>query len=198
MIIATGASARWLNSPGEVNFKGRGISVCAVCDGFFYKNKTVMVIGGGNTAVYEALYLSKIAQKVILVHWQNKLVAESGLIKRLNEAANVEILFDTQVRAFVGDKKLYAAVIEHQGLEKEIAVDGVFEAVGQIPNTGIFKGQLDLDEKGFIVTDKHTMATSKAGVFACGDVQESVHRQAIVAACGGCLASLNVQKFLTQ
>lgn len=196
LIIATGASARWLGLPGEEKFKGRGISICAVCDGFFYKNKNVMVIGGGNSAVYEALYLSKIVKKVILIHPQKELKAERNLIERLNQTPNIEILHEVQVKSFNGESKLNSVTIEHKQEQKEIFVDGVFEAVGQIPNTEIFKGQLEIDENGFLITNKHTMATSVAGVYACGDVQESLHRQAIVASASGCLAALNVENFL--
>lgn len=196
LIIATGASARWLGLPGEEKFKGHGISICAVCDGFFYKNKNVMVIGGGNSAVYEALYLSKIVKKVILIHPQKELKAERNLIERLNQTPNIEILHEVQVKSFNGESKLNSVTIEHKQEQKEIFVDGVFEAVGQIPNTEIFKGQLEIDENGFLITNKHTMGTSVKGVYACGDVQESLHRQAIVASAGGCLAALNVENFL--
>ena len=196
LIIATGASARWLNLTGESKFKGHGISICAVCDGFFYKNKTVMVIGGGNSAVYEALYLSKMVKKVILVHRKKELKAERQLMEQLNKTPEIEVLHETYVREFKGENKLSSVVIEQNGQTHELLVDGVFEAIGQIPNTEIFKDQLPMDENGFLITDKHTMATCVAGVYACGDVQESKHRQAIVAASGGCLAALNVESFL--
>lgn len=198
LIIATGASARWLNMPGEAEFKGHGISICAVCDGFFYKNKNVMVVGGGNTAVYEALYLSKMAQKVILVHRRDTLRAERGLIRQLEQNPKIEIMYETVIKSFHGDKKLSSVTIEQKGVQRELQIDGVFEAIGQMPNTEIFKGQLDIDESGFLTTDKHTMATSLAGVFACGDVQEKAHRQAIIAAAGGCMAALNAEKFLLK
>ena len=198
LIIATGASARWLGLPGEEKFKGHGISICAVCDGFFYKNKNVMVIGGGNSAVYEALYLSKIAQKVTLIHRKKELKAERNLIEQLNQTSNIEVLHESHVVSFNGENKITSVVIKEKDQEKELFVDGVFEAIGQIPNTEIFKDQLDIDENGFLITNKHTMATSVAGVYACGDVQDSQHRQAIVAAAGGCMAALNVESFLLK
>ena len=198
LIIATGASARWLGLPGEEKFKGHGISICAVCDGFFYKNKNVMVIGGGNSAVYEALYLSKIAQKVTLIHRKKELKAERNLIEQLNQTSNIEVLHESHVVSFNGENKITSVVIQQKDQEKELFVDGVFEAIGQIPNTEIFKDQLDIDENGFLITNKHTMATSVAGVYACGDVQESQHRQAIVASAGGCMAALNVENFLLK
>lgn len=197
LIIATGASPKWLNLKGEAEFKGHGLSVCAVCDGFFYKNKSVMVIGGGNTAAYEALYLSKIAKKVYLLHRRDTLRAEYHLAEQVLNNPKIEILWNAQAVQFKGDKKLSSAVIRfNEGTEKEIAVEGVFEAIGQTPNAGIFHGQVERDESGFIITDKRTMETSVPGVFACGDVQEKGHRQAIIAAASGALAALSAEKYL--
>ena len=157
-----------------------------------------MVVGGGNTAVYEALYLSKMAQKVILIHRRDTLRAERGLIRQLEQNPKIEIMYETVIKSFHGDKKLSSVTIEQKGVQRELQIDGVFEAIGQMPNTEIFKGQLDIDESGFLVTDKHTMATSLPGVFACGDVQEKAHRQAIIAAASGCMAALNAEKFLLK
>ncbi len=197
LIVATGASPKWLNLPGEASFKGKGISVCAVCDGFFYKNKTVMVIGGGNTAAYEALYLANIAKKVIMVHRRDTLRAEFSLAQQVQKNPKIEILWNTQAIAFKGHQRLQSVVLQtSQGQETEIIVDGVFEAIGQTPNASIFHGQVERDEAGFIISDKRTMQTSVPGVFACGDVQEKGQRQAIIAAASGALAALSAEKYL--
>lgn len=196
LIVATGASPKWLNLPGEATFKGHGISICAVCDGFFYKDKTVMVIGGGNTAAYEALYLSHIAKKVYLVHRRDTLRAEYKLAEQIKNNAKIEILWNTQAVCFKGKNRLSSVVLKTENQEREVLVDGVFEAIGQTPNATIFHGQVERDEAGFIITDKRTMETSVAGVFACGDVQEKGHRQAIIAAASGALAALGAEKYL--
>ncbi len=196
LIVATGASPRWLNLPGESDFKGHGVSICAVCDGAFYKNKTVMVIGGGSTAAYEALYLSQIAKKVYMVHRRETLRAEFSLVEQIKKNPKIEMLWRTEAVRFKGKNKLSSVVLKTQNEEREILVDGVFEAVGQTPNASIFHGQVERDEVGFIITDKRTMETSVAGVFACGDVQEPGHRQAVIAAASGVLAALSAEKYL--
>lgn len=198
IILALGAAANWLNVTGEEKFKGRGVSVCATCDGFFYKNKTVAVIGGGNTALYEALYLTQVAATVYLIHRNEIFMAEKGLQEKVKSNPKIKIFYETEVKEFQGDKKLSALVLQNKHTQeiKTLPVDGVFEAVGTKPNTALVRGQLQLNEHGYIVTDKRTMRTSVPGVFACGDVQEEIYRQAVIAAGSGCIAALSAEKYL--
>ena len=207
LVIATGASARYLGLESEENFKGRGVSACATCDGFFYRDKPVAVIGGGNTAVEEALYLSNIASKVTLVHRRDELRAEKILQDRLfaREAeGKVEILWDHVVDQVLGDDDGVTGVrVQHAGTEekRDIGVDAMFVAIGHDPNTGIFEGQLDM-EGGYIriTTGLEGMATATSvpGVFAAGDVADHVYRQAITSAGFGCMAALDAERFLDQ
>ncbi|MDT8450654.1 MAG: thioredoxin-disulfide reductase [Wenzhouxiangellaceae bacterium] len=207
LIIATGASARYLGLESEENFKGRGVSACATCDGFFYRDKPVAVIGGGNTAVEEALYLSNIASKVALVHRRDRLRAEKILQDRLFEreaAGKVEIIWDHVVDEVLGDDDGVTGIrLEHAGTgdKREIEVDAMFVAIGHDPNTGIFAGQLDM-EGGYIRirSGLEGMATSTSvpGVFAAGDVADHVYRQAITSAGFGCMAALDAERFLDQ
>jgi thioredoxin reductase (NADPH) len=207
LIIATGASAKYLGLPSEQAFMGRGVSGCATCDGFFYKGETVAVVGGGNTAVEEALYLSNIAAKVHLVHRRDKFRAEAILVDKLNEkvAAGKMVLelYET-LDEVLGDASGVTGIrlkSTQTGTTRELAVKGCFIAIGHQPNTDIFKGQLDMKD-GYIVTrsglNGFATMTSVPGVFAAGDVQDHVYRQAITSAGTGCMAALDAQRFLEQ
>ncbi len=207
LIIATGASAKYLGLPSEQAFMGRGVSGCATCDGFFYKGETVAVVGGGNTAVEEALYLSNIAAKVHLVHRRDKFRAEAILVDKLNEkvAAGKMVLelYET-LDEVLGDASGVTGIrlkSAQTGATRELAVKGCFIAIGHQPNTDIFKGQLDMKD-GYIVTrsglNGFATMTSVPGVFAAGDVQDHVYRQAITSAGTGCMAALDAQRFLEQ
>jgi thioredoxin reductase (NADPH) len=207
LIIATGASAKYLGLPSEQAFMGRGVSGCATCDGFFYKGETVAVVGGGNTAVEEALYLSNIAAKVHLVHRRDKFRAEAILVDKLNEkvAAGKMVLelYET-LDEVLGDASGVTGIrlkSTQTGATRELAVKGCFIAIGHQPNTDIFKGQLDMKD-GYIVTrsglNGFATMTSVPGVFAAGDVQDHVYRQAITSAGTGCMAALDAQRFLEQ
>lgn len=200
VIIATGSSAKWLGAKGEDKFKGHGVSICATCDGFFYRNKSVAVIGGGSSAVYEALYLAQIADKVTLIHRRDELKAEKHLQNQLLVHPKISIRWDSEVDEFVGDQQLKSLKIKNvkTGDVSIIPVDGAFVAIGNTPNSGLFHGQIDISDSGYIVTDKKTCATSLKGVYACGDVQEATYRQAIIAAGTGCIAALSAEKFLLE
>ncbi|HRD70892.1 MAG TPA: thioredoxin-disulfide reductase [Legionella sp.] len=205
LIIATGASARYLGLESESAYQGRGVSACATCDGFFYRNKAVCVIGGGNTAVEEALYLSNIASTVTLVHRRDSLRAEKMLQDKLFEKArsgNVRIVWDCALEEVLGDgKKVTGAIIRNllNDAKEELAVDGVFIAIGHTPNTGLFKDQLAMRD-GYLTIksglDGMATSTSIPGVFACGDVADHVYRQAITSAGFGCMAALDAEKYL--
>ncbi|HEY9379838.1 MAG TPA: thioredoxin-disulfide reductase [Burkholderiales bacterium] len=202
LIIATGASARYLGLPSEEQFMGRGVSACATCDGFFYRGQDVAVIGGGNTAVEEALYLSNIAKHVTVVHRRDKFRAEKILQQKLLEKPNVTIEWNHTLDAVLGDDAGVTGMrIKNvgSGATREIAVHGVFVAIGHTPNTGIFEGQLDM-EGGYIITKggRHGMATATSvpGVFASGDVQDYIYRQAVTSAGTGCMAALDAEKYL--
>jgi thioredoxin reductase (NADPH) len=205
LIVATGASARYLGLPSEENYKGRGVSACATCDGFFYRNKPVAVIGGGNTAVEEALYLANIASHVTVVHRRDKFRSEKILADKLLEksrSGNVTIEWNAVLDEVLGDDMGVTGVrIKNvaDGGTQDIAVEGVFVAIGHSPNTEIFAGQLDM-RNGYIVVksglDGNATATSVPGVFAAGDVADSVYRQAITSAGAGCMAALDAEKFL--
>ncbi len=207
LIIATGASAKYLGLPSEEAFKGRGVSACATCDGFFFKNQPVAVIGGGNTAVEEALYLANIASKVIVVHRRHQFRAEQIMIDKLLErehTGNVEILWDHVLDEVLGDDRgVTGARLEHTKtrVKREVPVQGVFVAIGHTPNTGVFAGQLDM-EGGYIVVRGgrrgFATATSVPGVFAAGDVADPVYRQAVTSAGSGCMAALDAERFLTE
>ena len=198
LIIATGASAKWMGIEGENQLIGHGISICATCDGPFFKNKPVAVIGGGNSAVYEALFLSKICSKVSLIYTEKELRAEYTLLQKLKEKSNIQELPSTEVLSFEGEQKLTNLVIKNKktNLVTKLWVSGAFEAIGRIPNTQLFYKQLDLTPDGYIQTNADTLETSIRGVFACGDVQELSYRQAVIAAAAGCRAALSAKRFL--
>ena len=207
LIIATGASAQYLGLPSEEKFSGRGVSACATCDGFFYKNQEVAVIGGGNTAVEEALYLSNIASKVTLVHRRDKFKAEAILVDKLNarvkEGKIALELFHTLDEVLGDNSGVTGMRIKNAqtGATKDIALSGVFIAIGHKPNTDIFAGQLEM-EGGYIVTQAgrvgNATATSVPGVFAAGDVQDHIYRQAVTSAGTGCMAALDAERYLTN
>lgn len=198
VIICTGAQARWLNIENEQKLQGHGLSACATCDGFFFKDKTVAVIGGGNTAAEEALFLSKFATKVLIIHRRNKLRAEKILQERLIENKKIDFLWNSEVKKFYGDSELMAIEIYDNKKNEtfNMDIDGVFVAIGHDPATSLFKGQIDMDNNGYILTKPDSTQTSVDGVFAAGDVKDKVYRQAVTAAGMGCMAALEVEKYL--
>lgn len=203
VIIATGASARYLGLPDEQKYLGMGVSACAVCDGFFYRKRTVAVVGGGDTACEEALYLSKLASKVYLVVRKNHLRASAVMQKRVLENPKITVLFNTNTIGLFGDDVLKGAhMVEHVGTPHEqrfdIDIDGFFLAIGHQPNSGVFAEFIDTDEAGYIKTHAHSTATNIPGVFAAGDVADPMFQQAIAAAGSGCRAALEAERYLAQ
>ncbi len=202
VVIATGAQARWLGLPSEKRLQGAGVSACATCDGFFYRGKQVAVIGGGNTAVEEALYLTHHADKVTLVHRRDSLRAEKILQRRLFGHPKITVLWNSAVEEVTGGGQPEVVTgltlrNTQSGALSQLPVDGVFIAIGHTPNTVIFRGQVELDEEGYVTTKPGLTQTSVPGVFAAGDVQDKHWRQAITAAGTGCIAALEAEKFLT-
>jgi thioredoxin reductase (NADPH) len=200
LIIATGAQARWLNHPAEQKYRGGGVSACATCDGFFYRGKKVIVIGGGNTAVEDALYLSGLASAVTLVHRRDRLRAEKILQERLFKHPKIGVRWNAVLHDVVGADNRVAGVQIRDTVSGEIdecAADGIFVAIGHAPSSALFRGQLDLDSAGYVITSGRSAATSIAGVFAAGDVTDSVYRQAVTAAGQGCMAALEAERFLS-
>ncbi|HEX6141268.1 MAG TPA: thioredoxin-disulfide reductase [Geminicoccaceae bacterium] len=201
LILATGARARWLGLPSEQRFSGFGVSACATCDGFFFRGRPVAVVGGGNTAVEEALYLSQLASSVTLIHRRDALRAEKVLQDRLFRNPKIEVLWDHVVDDVLGEdgpKRVTGVRVRHarSGRTGEVAVDGVFIAIGHDPATGLVRGQLEMDRDGYVITAADSTATSVPGVFAAGDVQDKIYRQAVTAAGSGCMAALEAEKFL--
>ena len=201
LIIATGAKARWLGLPSEEEFKGFGVSACATCDGFFFRNKRVIVVGGGNTAVEEAIYLSNIAAHVTLVHRRDTLRSERVLQERLRQRPNVEILFNHAIDEILGDANPRGvthvrAKNTRTGAFSRIPADGVFVAIGHSPASELFRDQLTLKPSGYIAVEPGTTRTNIPGVFAAGDVADEIYRQAVTAAGLGCMAALEVEKYL--
>jgi len=201
LVIATGAQAKWLGLPSEEHMKGRGASACATCDGFFYRGKRVAVIGGGNTAVEEALYLTNHSHDVTLIHRRDSLRAEKILQDRLFANPHVKVVWDSEVVEFVAGGEPEALVgldvrNRRTGEVTRLAVEGAFVAIGHTPATELFAGQLELDEDGYIKVEVGTTKTSIPGVFACGDVMDKIYRQAVTAAGTGCMAALDAEKYL--
>jgi thioredoxin reductase (NADPH) len=203
IVIATGASARWLEIPSERALRGAGVSACATCDGFFYRGKAVAVIGGGNTAVEEAIYLTRHASHVTLVHRRDSLRAERVMQERLFANPKISVIWDHEVDEILGGST--PAVVDglrlqhvRSGEKRTLALDGVFVAIGHTPNTMIFEGQVEMDRDGYILTSGGNTATSVPGVFAAGDVQDRIYRQAVTAAASGCMAALDAEKFLSH
>jgi len=199
LIISTGTSPRWLGVPGERQFVGRGVSFCATCDGYFYRDKTVVVVGGGDSAVDEGLYLTRFAKEVIIVHRRDQLRASAILQKRAKENPKIRFVWDTVVDEILGESGVTGVRVHHvkTGEESIIPADGVFIYVGLVPNTRLFEGQLELDESGYIITDKR-QRTNVPGVFAAGDVQDPWYRQTVIAAGTGAAAAIEAGRFLAE
>jgi len=203
VIISTGAQARWLNLKSEQTFRGFGVSACATCDGFFFKDKTVAVVGGGNAAVEEALFLTKFASKVKLIHRRNELRAEKMLQAKLKANKKIEIIWDSIVEEVIGNtnpKGVSGLKIKNvkDGKITDLTIDGLFIAIGHDPATQLFKGQLDMDKEGYLITKPDSTATNLPGVFAAGDVKDKIFRQAVTAAGMGCMSALEAEKYLAS
>ena len=201
LIICTGAQARWLGIPSEEHFKGHGVSACATCDGFFYRGKEVIVVGGGNTAVEEAIFLTNFASKVTVVHRRNEFRAERIMQERLFKNPKIEVVWDTAIDEIVGteDPKSVTGVRLKNvktGIVHERKADGVFIAIGHAPATELFKGQLPMKDNGYLITQPDSTATGVPGVYAAGDVKDETYRQAVTAAGMGCMAALEAEKYL--
>jgi thioredoxin reductase (NADPH) len=200
VIISTGAQARWLNAKNEDKLKGFGISACATCDGFFFKDKIVAVVGGGNSAAEEALFLTNFASKVYLIHRRDKLRSEKILQDRLSKNSKIEFLWNKQVEEYLGDKNLNGVLLlDTMTNEKsELQIDGLFVAIGHDPATKIFKDKLDMDNDGYIITKPDSTETNISGVYAAGDVKDKIYRQAVTAAGMGCMAALEAEKYISE
>jgi thioredoxin reductase (NADPH) len=200
VIISTGASAKWLGLESEARLNGYGVSACAVCDGFFYKGKVVAVVGGGDTACEEALYLANLCPKVHLLVRTNKMRASQVMQARVEANPNIQIHWHTQTLEILGDTQVTAMrVLNNQTNEtSDIPIEGFFVAIGHKPNTDIFKGQIDLNPEGYIITKAGSTYTNITGVFACGDAQDSIYRQAVTAAGTGCMAALDAERWLSH
>ena len=203
LIISTGAQAKWLGLESENKFKGYGVSACATCDGFFYKDKTVVVVGGGNTAAEEAIFLTNFASEVKLIHRRDSLRAEKILQKRLMDNKKIEIIWNSEITEIIGDENplsVKQVVLRNNKDDstKKINTDGIFVAIGHSPASMIFKNQLNMDDKGYIFTEADSTKTNVEGVFAAGDVTDDKYRQAVTAAGMGCMAALEVEEFLSE
>ena len=203
LIIATGAQARWLGLPSEKHFQGSGVSACATCDGFFYRGKRVIVVGGGNTALEESLFLTNFASKVVLVHRRDSFRGEKMLQQKVLSHPKIEVRWNSAVEEILGAENprgVTGARIKRvdTGAREDIAIDGVFVAIGHDPATALFRGQINMDAENYIVTAPDSTATDISGVFAAGDVKDKIFRQAVTAAGMGCMAALEVEKFLAH
>lgn len=199
VIIATGSTPKRLGVPGENEFIGRGVSYCATCDGFFFTGKEVAVIGGGNSALDEGLFLTRFANKVTIIHRRDRLRADAILQQRAKQNEKIAFILDSVVEEIIGDSSVKALKIKNvkTGAISELKVDGVFVFIGHSPNVSLFEGQIELDEQNYIKTDRRTR-TNLSGVFACGDVQDSIYRQAITAAGSGCQAAIEAEKYIAE
>ena len=198
IIIATGATAKYLGLPSEQRLRGGGVSACAVCDGFFYKGQDVAIVGGGDTAAEEATYLANICNKVTMLVRKGEMRASKAMQHRVSATKNLEVLYHTEVDEVLGDQVVEGLrmINNETGEKKEIAITGFFVAIGHKPNTEIFKGQIDMDDTGYIITKGKSTKTNKPGVFASGDVQDKEYRQAVTAAGTGCMAALDAERYL--
>lgn len=201
LIIATGATARYLGLESEEKFKGQGVSACATCDGFFYRGQDVAVVGGGDTAAEEATYLANLCNKVYLIHRRDELRASKAMQKRVFNTKNIEVVWDSVPDEVLGDAKGVNGVRVKNvknGETRDIDIQGFFVAIGHTPNTDLFKGQLDMTDSGYLITAPDSTKTSTEGVFACGDVQDHVFRQAVTAAGTGCMSAIEAERFLSS
>ncbi len=198
VIISTGATAKYLGLPSEQRLRGGGVSACAVCDGFFYKKQDVAIVGAGDTAAEEATYLANICNKVTMLVRKDYFKASKAMQHRVNSTKNIEVRYNSEVDEVLGDQVVTGLRILNNasGVKDEIAITGLFIAIGHKPNTEIFKGQLEMDETGYLITEGKTTKTNKPGVFASGDVQDKVYRQAVTAAGTGCMAALDAERYL--
>lgn len=205
LIIATGATAKWLGLPSESEYNGYGVSACATCDGFFYKGKDVAVVGGGDTAAEEATYLAKLCRKVYLIHRRDELRASKAMQNKVMTTENLEVIWDHVPKEITGKAEGFSKAVTgatltnvKTGDEKKIDIDGFFVAIGHKPNTELFQGQLEMDEQGYLKTQADSTKTNVEGVFAAGDVQDHVFRQAVTAAGTGCMAAIEAERFLSH
>jgi thioredoxin reductase (NADPH) len=200
VIISTGASAKWLGIPSETRLNGMGVSACAVCDGFFYRGQDVAIVGAGDTACEEAHYLSKLCRKVTMLVRRDEFRASQIMQKRVMSTPNIEIMFNTETEEILGENGVEAVRVKNNktGETTEIPITGFFVAIGHQPNTGIFKDYLNLDEAGYILVEKGSTKTNIEGVFACGDAQDKIYRQAVTAAGTGCMGALDAERYLAE
>lgn len=200
IIISTGASAKWLGIESETRLNGRGVSACAVCDGFFFRGQDVIIVGAGDTACEEATYLSKLCSKVTMLVRRGEMRASTIMQNRVLNTPNIEVLWNTETLEILGSETVEGARVKNvqSGEEKVIPATGFFVAIGHQPNTRIFKGIIDMDENGYIITDKISTRTNVVGVFACGDAQDHIYRQAVTAAGTGCMAALDAERYLAS
>ncbi|RKD19529.1 thioredoxin-disulfide reductase [Pelobium manganitolerans] len=199
VIVSTGASAKWLGLPSEEKYNGFGVSACAVCDGFFFKNQEVVIVGAGDTAAEEATYLAKLCTKVTMLVRRDEFRASKAMVHRVLNTPNIEILYNTETKEIIGNGQTVTAVKVYNNLtkeEQEIPATGFFVAIGHKPNTDIFKDWLKMDEVGYIITHPDSTATDIEGVFVCGDAQDKIYRQAVTAAGTGCMAALEAERYL--
>jgi thioredoxin reductase (NADPH) len=199
VIISTGASAKWLGIPSEEKLNGYGVSACAVCDGFFFRGKDVAIVGAGDTACEEASYLAKICSKVYMIVRRDEFRASKAMQHRVLNTPNIEVLFNSETDEILGDKKVDGVRVKNNktGDLREIAIQGFFVAIGHQPNTEIFKPYITMDETGYIITQPDSSKTNVEGVFACGDAQDKIYRQAVTAAGSGCMAALDAERYLS-
>ncbi|GAB3901174.1 thioredoxin-disulfide reductase [Larkinella knui] len=200
VIISTGASAKWLGLPSEMRLNGLGVSACAVCDGFFFRGKDVAIVGAGDTAAEEASYLANLCRKVYMIVRRGEMRASKFMQNRVKSLPNIEILWNSETEEVLGEEEVTGALIKNAvtGEKRVIDISGFFVAIGHVPNTAIFKPYIELDETGYIITEKGSTRTSMPGVFACGDAQDNTYRQAVTAAGTGCMAALDAERYLAM
>jgi thioredoxin reductase (NADPH) len=201
IIIATGASAKWLDMPSEKRLKGKGVSACATCDGAFFRNEHVIIVGGGDTAMEEATFLTKFARKVTVLHRREELRASKAMQQRAFENEKIEFLWNTELEEILGDPVVEGVKVYNNKTKKTTILDdvtGVFIAIGHKPNTDLFKGVLEMDDVGYIITEGQSTRTNMPGIFACGDAMDPIYRQAVTAAGTGCRAALDAERYLTD